>query len=239
MPESVTKVQYGAFCNCPGITEISLPNCAVIGDQAFQNCTALVSVTIGSAKTENVHIYPKAFQDCTALESVQILSDTVEFGDSAFWGCKKLYNVVLPKKASGNMMYNTFNRCPRLQSVTVPEGITELYGTFYECRSLENVTLPDGLTTIQGEVFSGCTSLESIEIPSSVTFIGSGSFSECPLKDVKFYSEKGNLFTEQTLKSTFGRNYFTENFYGRCYHCGGKLNLFGKCKSCGKRDYDR
>ena len=44
---SVTSIGGGAFYDCSGLTEVTIPNSVtLIGDVAFYNCTGLTSVTI-------------------------------------------------------------------------------------------------------------------------------------------------------------------------------------------------
>ena len=64
-----------------------------IGEQAFQNCTSLTSVTLPNTLTA-VEAY--AFCSCSALTSVTIPASVREIGDNAFSSCA-LTSVTLPK----------------------------------------------------------------------------------------------------------------------------------------------
>ena len=83
-------------------------------------------------------------------------------GDNAFWGCKSL------------------------QSLTLPDGVTEIGSrAFYECDALENVVIPEGVTSVGWGAFAGCEALRSVVIPESVTSISEGAFKDCDqLEDI-------------------------------------------------------
>ncbi len=60
---------------------------------------------------------------------------------------------------------NAFNGCTNLQSIVIPEGVTELlYGVFVNCSSLTTIEIPSSVTSIAGSVFYGCTSLKSVKV---------------------------------------------------------------------------
>lgn len=75
-------------------------------------------------------------------------------------------------KSVGN---SVFNGCTSLESVTIPESITELgYSAFQGCTNLKTVNMP-GVKVIHAACFYGCTALATINIPN-VEEIQAGSF---------------------------------------------------------------
>jgi len=76
--------------------------------------------------------------------------------------------------------YQCFYNCTKLESVTLPDGLTTI-GThaFNNCTKLESVTLPNGLTTIGERAFNNCSSLESITLPNSVAGVLAYTFYNC------------------------------------------------------------
>ena len=75
---------------------------------------------------------------------------------------------------------HAFDRCPNLQSVTLPAQVTSIgRAAFSACSSLTSITLPEGLTSISELCFERCTGLKSINIPASVSSIGNNAFYAC------------------------------------------------------------
>lgn len=69
--------------------ESALPNVLTfIGDEAFENCTALVSIKIPGRVAS---IGDEAFKGCTSLTTVRIPASVSEIGDDAFEGCPLQY----------------------------------------------------------------------------------------------------------------------------------------------------
>ena len=98
----VKKVGYAAFYEDKLLTEISLPNVEIIdflsgsydSSCAFQGCIALKKIDLPKVKT----IGKLAFDGCTALEEVTIGSDVTSIGDETFRGCSSLKSVYISRK---------------------------------------------------------------------------------------------------------------------------------------------
>lgn len=75
---------------------------------------------------------------------------------------------------------NLFRALSSLQSIILPEGITEIGSmSFLCCTALTSVTFPSTLTSIDDEAFQSCTALTEVSLPSQVQTIGSRAFSKC------------------------------------------------------------
>ncbi len=120
-----------------------------------------------------------AFDECSALLSITIPEGVTTIEEYAFQWCESLQSVTLPTSLTTIGM-DAFLNCFDLQSITIPAGVTTM-GTyaFAYCTSLASVTLSPGVTTIGEKAFEGCSSLPSITIPASVTTIGRLAFSSC------------------------------------------------------------
>ena len=157
------NILYGAFYNCKGLTNITIPNSVTsIGGSAFRGCTGLTSITIPNSVTS---IGDHAFYGCRGLTSITIPDSVTSIGSAAFWYC------------SG------------LTSVTISNSVTSIdEGAFRDCSGLTSVVIPDSVTSIGYEAFDGCSGLTSIIIPDSVTSIGARVFLGCSGLKKVFYA---------------------------------------------------
>lgn len=103
-----------------------------------------------------------------------VLPDTVqEIQDHAFYSCKDLTEICLPKTLAV-MGKHVFGYCTNLDHVVFPDGITKVPDfTFESCRILKDLTLPDTVTTIGKEAF------ENTSVPASVLFQGNIKEIQC------------------------------------------------------------
>ena len=83
IPSKVGKISAGAFAFCPNLTYVVIggDSVTVIGEQAFDSCPSLKSITIPHSV---VAIYDGAFQNCTGLTTFTIRSKTATLGDNVF-----------------------------------------------------------------------------------------------------------------------------------------------------------
>ena len=180
-----------------------------IGDEAFDGCYRLTSITIPESVT---NIGYNAFLNCTSFASVTIPESVTSIGSFAFCNCMSLTSIVVE---SGNSVYDSRNNCnaiietatntllvgcqntiifndviciapyafcncKRLTSVTIPENVMSIGGyAFYACTGLTSVTIGNSVTSIGDYAFYDCSALTSITIPESVTSIGEAAFYAC------------------------------------------------------------
>ena len=134
----ITDLEYGdntSILNGNGvITKIVIPNSVTrIGDDAFKDCTSLMSVNIPNSVT-NIGFH--AFFNCTSLTSINIPSSVTSIEIGVFVGCTSL------------------------KSVTIPNSVTSIgYYAFENCSSLTSVNIPSSVTSIGVGAFDGCTNL--------------------------------------------------------------------------------
>ena len=173
-----SDIEKGAFSKT-SITSVYIPaSVTTIGNNAFQNCISLTSVTFAEGsqlKTIAIH----AFAECTSLTSAVIPEGVTKIGSSAFWLCTSLASVTIPASVT-SIGGGAFSNCTSLANVTIPEGVTSIEDvTFSGCTSLTGITIPASVTSIGGQAFNHCTSFTSVTIPASVTRIEAGAFKSC------------------------------------------------------------
>ena len=151
-------------------------NATYIVDNAFTNCTNLVSVVIPDSV---VRIGGGAFTGCTNLTNVTIGNNVTSIGYGAFDKCSSLISIVIPNSVT-NIEEFAFNECTSLSSLTLGGNVTNIkYCSFQGCVNLTSVTIPNSVTSIGDSAFNGCSGLTSVTIPDSVTSIGASAFWGC------------------------------------------------------------
>ena len=174
IPDSVTSIGYGAFCNCINLTNITIPNSVTsIGSAAFIFCKGLTNITIPDSVTS---IGYSAFGYCTSLTNITIPDSVTSIGEHAFVGCTGLTSITIPNSVT-SIESDTFYDCTGLTSIIIPNTVASIgYNAFYNCAGLTSITIPDSVTSIGSSAFRDCTGLTSITIPNSVTSIGYQAF---------------------------------------------------------------
>ena len=107
------------------------------------------------------------------------IPDTVTgFGKYAFANNPKIKSVVVPDGVSD--ISDVFSGCANIEAVTLPKNLKIIgEGAFDGCSRLKNVDIPDSVSEIGYRAFRGCSALESIVIPDAVSKINSTTFSGC------------------------------------------------------------
>lgn len=78
LSNNLTRINYGAFWDCPNLTSINIPNGVTsIDEEAFDSCSSLTSVTIPASVTS---IGNSAFINCKSL------TDIYYGGNESQWG---------------------------------------------------------------------------------------------------------------------------------------------------------
>ena len=190
IPNSVTRIGYGAFRGCTGLTSITIPNSVTsIASWAFDGCTGLTSINVASGnnyysdnngvlfnkkKTELIR-YPEG----KSQTSYTIPDSVTSIGNWAFDGCTGITSITIPNSVT-SIGAHAFDGCTGLTSITIPNSVTSIgYMAFYGCTGLTSIAIPNSVTSIGNWAFFECTGLTSITIPNSVTSIGDGAFNSC------------------------------------------------------------
>lgn len=235
LPEGITSIDSGAFCNNTRITDISLPSTLEkIGDLVFSGCSTLRNVNIPEGVTS---IGNSAFSGCSNIKTMNIPKGVISIGYGAFASCSSLKSITIPEGLTsiGN---SCFYDCRNLESIEIPasvktigqvENLQDIFsenGVFYQCISLKNVILHNGLEEIGVYTFYGCSQLKSIEYPSTLkkiydyAFYSSGLTSLTIPNTVEYLGNNAFYYCNQLKTVTIGSGV---NFIG--------INPFAYCKN--------
>ncbi len=125
-PTSNDKIGDNAFCDCSGLTSLTLPSGVTeIGNAAFEGCSGLTSLTLPSGVTK---IGNAAFEGCSGLTSLTLPSGVAKIGDYAFHGCSGLTSIYVYAEKLPNMGNDVFEGCDAKKcTVYVPKGTYDDY----------------------------------------------------------------------------------------------------------------
>ena len=158
-----------------------------IGNQAFQHCSSMTSVTIPESVTS---IGIQAFQHCSSMTSVTIPESVTSIEEDAFNDCSALTGIWV---ADSNLYYCNdesgilFNK-DKTELLQTPEMISGQY------------TIPDGVLRLSDYAFYNCVHLTSVVIPDSVTSMGVFAFFHCiSLKAACFKGDAPDIGDEETF----------------------------------------
>ena len=128
LPEKLTLIGGGAFCNCKNLKQVQLPpQLKELGEGAFFNCENLTQIQLPAQLNK---LGTDAFRNCTSLDKIDIPAGLTQIGPDTF--C------------------NT-----GLTSVTLHEGLTKIEDwAFHDCLKLKKIRIPKSVTNI-GEMALG------------------------------------------------------------------------------------
>ncbi len=192
----VTSIGECAFCECNGLTSISIPaSVTSIGAEAFNGCSNLTTVSIPASVTS---IGNYAFGYCSALTSIEIPASVTTIGEEAF-NNTALTSIEIPASVTsiGN---GVFNDCEKLTSITVAEGnanySNDTNGALFnkdkttlikypKGNNADSYEIPTSVTSICEKAFADCEDLETVTLPDNVTSIGDDAFNNTALTSIE------------------------------------------------------
>ena len=228
-----TLVSLNAFMGCDYLEEIRVAegntkfftNDGILYNKVYDDnfkteVQQLIVCPAGKVGTANVianvtKVWANAFKNNTETTEVVFAPSTMEnysleIGENAFAGCKKLTKISLPEGLKEIPLY-TFKDCSSLEEVVIPSTVEKIhaygkvngfsaYGAFYNCAKLKTVTFaptPAGQTPVSLEIADGYLYGDNY----GNTYVYS-AFTNCPsLTEI--------TFPERTIKigdATFAHN---------------------------------
>lgn len=188
---TVNAIGKGAFAGNRLITAYLPTSVTTIGDNAFDGCVNLTSVTQVGSSDEAVFpasvtsIGNYAFEGCGKLNvTFGAAKALTTIGDNAFYGCTSLQQVVFEQgSALGYIGKEAFMESGVSVVDLAGTQVTEIgFSAFEGCASLAKLTLPETIEIININAFYGCTNLSAVSVngtANNITFIGSHAFYNC------------------------------------------------------------
>lgn len=179
-------------CTMPSTVEtvVLSNNIEVIGENAFNNCTNLTSITLGTGLNK---IGAEAFYNCINLKNVLFESldnwfDIVlennnsspfGYGATIYVQGAPISEIIIPDSVT-KINDRLFYGCTTITKVTFGSGVESIGEySFANCSNLTQVIMNNGLKSIGSYAFYNCDGLTTVSIPDSVTKLNNYSFYDC------------------------------------------------------------
>ncbi|MCL2675669.1 MAG: leucine-rich repeat protein [Firmicutes bacterium] len=157
-----------AFLGNNRLASVVIPQSVeTIGDSAFRNCTALVSVSLAALK-----VGEGVFSGCISLASVELKEGLVAISDDMFYQCVSLAEIAVPPSAK-EIGARAFYGCDRLMDVDFVAASSVVIvktSAFELCAALSEIELPDSVAEIMSFAFLG-TALRKLAVGTGIRII--------------------------------------------------------------------
>lgn len=165
--KKITRIGANFFEGNTYIKNIKIANgIKSIGSSAFASCVNLKSVIL----PESLESIDDSVFSGSGIKELHLPNSVKEIGDDLCMGCKELNKVVLSDSLT-EIPDGAFFRCKELKFVILPKKIKVIKrDAFSECR-MKYIDLPEGLEIIESDAFYE-NSLRKIIFPQSIKSIG-------------------------------------------------------------------
>ncbi len=171
---AVYGISAGAFKDSEKLETVTIPDgYKVVGDSAFEGCTALETVTFEGASLEKINYL--AFSGCTSLTTVTFGGEGLTFiGASCFENCHSLASINLPNSVQ-TIESKAFKQCNALNISKTPDSLEVLSQEVFAFTAIKSIDV-SGVTAIYNQAFWGTTTLETVLHPENLTYVASYCF---------------------------------------------------------------
>lgn len=224
IPESVKKIERGAFSYCTGLTgSLTLPDrLEKIENSAFSNSGITGDIVIPDSVTS---IGDFAFQYCTGINGTLTLSNNLEYlGTLAFGHCTYMTGTVVIPDSLTVINSSAFYYAQFITKIELGKNVVSIgQNAFEQCERAKGIlVIPDSVESIGSCAFMNCKKLEGVQFGNSVKSIGYWAFAQCQ-------GMTGTLELPDSLES-LGQDVFHQTARYQVGHYGTTYN--GKLENC-------
>lgn len=186
IPNSVTSIESWCFRYCRKLTSNGITigtGLTTISGELFRDCTSLTNIDFIPLNVTKIEV--KAFQNCTGLTTATIHKNISIIGDSIFYECINLSEIIVDDE---NETYDSRDNCNAIiltssdtivqgcKTTVIPSGIKGFAkDCFAGINTITSLTIPEGVTSLGNGCLRG-TRIVEVVVPDSVTQINSNAF---------------------------------------------------------------
>ena len=228
LPEKLTLIGGGAFCNCKNLKQVQLPpQLKELGEGAFFNCENLAQIQLPSQLNK---LGTDAFRDCTSLDKIDIPAGLKQIESATF--CNTGLTSVTLHEGLTKIEDWAFHDCLKLKKIRIPKSVTDIgelaLGIRYNMGNGAEEVIPGGFTV---EGYTGSAAERYVKRMHQ-----SENLYHVFFKDVKFVSIGGQTAAVTNISKTKISALKTRAFTGKPLTQALTITYGGK-KLVNGRDY--
>lgn len=228
LPEKLTLIGGGEFCNCKNLKQVQLPpQLKELGEGAFFNCENLAQIQLPSQLNK---LGTDAFRDCTSLDKIDIPAGLKQIESATF--CNTGLTSVTLHEGLTKIEDWAFHDCLKLKKIRIPKSVTDIgelaLGIRYNMGNGAEEVIPGGFTV---EGYTGSAAERYVKRMHQ-----SENLYHVFFKDVKFVSIGGQTAAVTNISKTKISALKTRAFTGKPLTQALTITYGGK-KLVNGRDY--
>lgn len=228
LPEKLTLIGGGAFCNCKNLKQVQLPpQLKELGEGAFFNCENLAQIQLPSQLNK---LGTDAFRDCTSLDKIDIPAGLKQIESATF--CNTGLTSVTLHEGLTKIEDWAFHDFLKLKKIRIPKSVTDIgelaLGIRYNMGNGAEEVIPGGFTV---EGYTGSAAERYVKRMHQ-----SENLYHVFFKDVKFVSIGGQTAAVTNISKTKISALKTRAFTGKPLTQALTITYGGK-KLVNGRDY--